>query len=397
MKADKFPERLRRGYSATRGVLDFLERYENWKQASAADACDLALGNPQDMPMEGFVRAISTAAKPLNPEWYAYKMNEPEARSVVSQALRIRDGQDWRPEDVFLTNGATGALMVLMNVLIEAGEEVIYPTPHWFFYEGMICNQGGVPRPVPVKPDFDLDISAIEAALTPATSCVIINSPNNPTGRIYPESTLKELADLLRAASKRFGRPIHLISDEAYQTIRFDGAAYVSPTSFYDQSFLVYTYGKTLLTPGQRLGYVAMAPGLNGAEGMREAIRCAQILDGWAMSSAVMQYAIEDLERLRPDLAKLQSHRDLLVDGLNGAGLQTASPEGAFYVTPRTPIGDDARYADWLAERGVYCLPGSIVGMPGHLRLSITANIEMIERALSILQSVDQDEIISQA
>jgi aspartate aminotransferase len=387
MLPNSFPERLKHGFHATRGVLDFLARYEGWKQAGHSDACDLALGNPQHLAMEGFVAALEQAVRPKDPEWYAYKMSEPDARSVVSDALQKRDGRSWIPEDVFLTNGATGALLVVMNVLIGSGDEVVYPSPHWFFYEGMIRNQGGIPRSVSVSQNHDLDIDAIEAALSPATSCVIINSPNNPTGRLYSESKLHALARILREASLRYGRPIYLISDEAYRTILFDGKKYRSPTEFYEQAFMVYTYGKTLLTPGQRLGYVALSPAMQNRRAMREAIRCAQILNGWAMSSALMQHAIAKLETLRPDIETLQLHRDTLVAGLNKSGFETVLPDGAFYVCPKTPIADDLAYADRLAEKGVYCLPGSVVGMPGHLRLSITANMDMISRALKVFES----------
>jgi aspartate aminotransferase len=270
-----------------------------------------------------------------------------------------------------------------MNVLIEAGDEVIYNSPPWFFYEGMILNSGGVPIAVSVDATtFELDLAAIEQAITQRTRFVIVNSPNNPTGKVYSADTLRTLASILEAASKRYGRTIYLLSDEAYRTIVFDGARFESPTNFYRNSIMVYTYGKTLLTPGQRLGYVALSPEIEEREELRTAIFSSQILCGWAMSSALMQHALRKIDSLSLDMDELQRRRDQFVNGLRDCGYDVNTPEATFYVMPKTPIEDDARFVALLAEEGVFCLPGHVVEMPGYLRATVTANEAMIERAL---------------
>ncbi|MCZ6653827.1 MAG: aminotransferase class I/II-fold pyridoxal phosphate-dependent enzyme [Planctomycetota bacterium] len=377
------PERVRRAHDCIVPIFDFLAQYESWMANPKPTDCDFALGNPQTMPLPGFVTALREATAPQNPGWYAYKMSEPSSREIVRESLLRLTGQSYAPEDIFLTNGATGAVMVTMNALLGAGDEVIYSSPPWFFYEGMILNSGGKPVPVPVQADtFDLDLDAITAAITERTRFVIVNSPNNPTGKVYTRDTLEKLAAILEEASRRIGRVIYLVSDEVYRTIVYDGRQYVSPTTLYRNSIMIYSYGKTLLTPGQRLGYLALSPGIEERLALRDVMASSQILCGWAMSSALMQHALYRLEALSLDVDELQARRDRFVAGLRDGGYEVQAPEGAFYITPKTPIDDDARFAMELAKEGVYCLPGHVAKMPGYLRVSVTASDEMIERAL---------------
>ena len=200
------PERVLRAHAKLNPSIKFLAQYERWLAEADDDYCDFALGNPQTMPLEGFVNALRDAATPQSPDWYSYKMTEPSSREIVQGSLLELTGRDYAPDDIFLTNGATGALLVTMNVLIEAGDEVIYNTPPWFFYEGMILNSGGVAVAVPVNPTtFELDLAAIEQAITERTRMIIVNSPNNPTGKVYLPETLSALATILETASERYG------------------------------------------------------------------------------------------------------------------------------------------------------------------------------------------------
>ena len=288
-----------------------------------------------------------------------------------------------------MTNGATGALLVTMNALIGPDDEVVFNSPPWFFYEGMILNSGGRPVAVNVDPNtFDLDVDGIERAITDRTRFIIINSPNNPTGRVYSPDTLVKLSSMLDGASKNIGRPIYLVSDEAYRAIVYDGTKYHSPTKFYKNSIMIYTYGKTLLTPGQRIGYIALSPRMDDLQELRTILYSSQILSGWAMASALMQHCLWDLEKMSLDVSALQRRRDRFVAGLRECGYEVRTPEGAFYITPKAPIEDDVAFSDILAKEGVFCLPGSVVSMNGYLRASLTASDDMIDRALPIFAAV---------
>lgn len=282
-----------------------------------------------------------------------------------------------------MTTGAFGALAVTLNATIDPGDEVIFITPPWFFYETLILAAGG--KPVRVKVDletFDLDLAAIEAAITTSTRAIIVNSPNNPTGKIYPASTLKRLSELLTDASQRNQRPVYLISDESYCRIVYDGREFLSPTNYYPNSFLIYTYGKTLLTPGQRLGYLALPPGMTDAQAMRDAIFASQFATAYAIPNALLQHSLPELEKLSVDIEQLQERRDLLVGKLRQTGYDVHTPEGTFYLLPRSPLPDDRDFTKLLAEQHIYCLPGSVCEMPGYFRISVTANDDMVERSL---------------
>jgi aspartate aminotransferase len=248
----------------------------------------------------------------------------------------------------------------------------------------MIAANGGTPVRVGIEPgSFDLDLGAIAAAMTERTRAIIVNSPHNPTGKIVPRETLRGLARILDGAAERHGRRIYLLSDEAYSRIVFDDRDYPSPLQFYADAILLYTYGKTLLAPGQRLGYVALSPRMPGREQLREAFFAAQLMTGFAFPSALMQHALAELDTLSIDVAQLQRRRDRLVAALAGMGYEVTTPEATFFLVVRSPEADDLAFADVLAGHGVYVLPGSVFELPGRFRISLTANEAMVERALA--------------
>jgi aspartate aminotransferase len=267
--------------------------------------------------------------------------------------------------------------------VVDPGDEVMFIRPPWFFYEAYIAASGASPVRVKIKPEtFDLDLGAIEAAITARTKAIIVNSPNNSTGKIYGPETLKALATLLGRESQKNGRTIYLISDEAYSRIIYDGRSYISPTAFYAHTLLLYTYGKTLLMPGQCIGYIALSPTMPEREQLRAALFTAQVLTGYAFPNALMQYALPELEPLSIDIPRLQKKRDHVVAELKRIGYDVHTPEGTFYLLPRSPIADDWLFTELLAQDNILCLPGEVVEMPGYFRISLTANESMIEAAL---------------
>lgn len=344
--------------------------------------CDFVAGNPQEMPLPAFSEALRAAAVPRNKDWFAYKMSEPESQRIVAASLKKRYGMDIEPGHIQMTNGAFAAIHSCLRTILDPGDEVIFPSPRWFFYREMIHVNSGVAVKVPVKQDWDLDLEAIRKAIGPKTRAVIINSPNNPSGRIYPDSSVKALADLLREATATNGRTIYLLSDEAYSKILYDDNEFTSPACFYENTFLMYTYAKTLLTPGERIGYIALAPGMASADEVAAAIAVMQVASGWLFPSAVLQHALEDLEGQSIDIKQLQSRRDRLVSELRQIGYDIYPPEGTFYLLPRSPIDDDAAFCEMLARQDVFCLPGSVSDIPGYFRISVTASDDMVERSI---------------
>jgi aspartate aminotransferase len=353
---------------------------------SDPETADFVAGNPQEMVLPEFVETIQRWAVPQDPHWYAYKFNERYAREAVVGALRERRGIDYRPEDVYLTDGAFAGLLLTIRLVADPGDEVIFVSPPWFFYRALIVGAGATP--VRVRCDletWDLDVDAIRASITPRTKAIIVNTPNNPTGRIYPPETLRHLADVLRDAGERIGHPIYLISDESYSRIVFDDRPFSSPTEFHPYSFLIYTFGKTLLTPGQRMGYVVLPPEMPEPEEIRTALMLGQMaFGGNGVPNAVLQRAFADFERMSIDVKHLQARRDRMLDGLREAGYDVHTPEGTFYLLPRSPDPDDGAFVERLAAEKVFILAGGIVEMPGYFRISLTGSDEMVERALPI-------------
>ena len=359
--------------------------------------CDFVLGNPHEFPLPGFVEALRESLTPRDATWFAYKLSEPEATRVVAESLREWRGVPFEADDICLTTGAFGALSVAIGTLVDTDDEVIYISPPWFFYEPMIRYYGGLPVRVDVtEGSLDLDLSAIEAAITPRTRALIINTPHNPTGRIYPAEALEELARILTRAGERYGKPVYLISDESYSRIVFSGSQFVSPTVSYPHSLLIYTYGKTLLTPGQRIGFIALPPHLPGRRELVAALEATQFVNGFAFPNALLQHALPAIDRLSIDIAHLERKRDRLAGELSAQGYEVRLPEGTFYLLVRSPVADDLAFSDMLAARRVYILPGSVFELPGYFRISLTATDEMIERSLPTFAAV-REELVGTA
>jgi aspartate aminotransferase len=379
-------ERIRQITAANETLLSFLPIWEENRRRPGVS--DLAFGNPQEMVVEGFSSALASATTPRDKGHYAYKFSEDESQRTVATQLTKWRGQQFAPEDIAMTPGAFGAIAAALGALVDVGDEVLYSDPPWFFYQSMILSAGATPVSVPVRSDdYDLDLDRIAEAITEKTRLVIVNTPHNPTGRIYPPSTLQGLATVLTDASDRFGTPIFLLSDEPYSKLVFSNAKFTSPAEYYPNTLISYSYGKILLTPGQRIGWLALSPDMPDRESVRSAIFMAQIAGGWLFPSAVMQYSLEKLDRLSIDLVELERKRDLLVAELDDAGYDLQSPEGTFYLWVRSPDPDDVAFVHMLSKQGVLVLPGSTCASPGHFRISLTGTAEMIEQSLPIFRA----------
>lgn len=350
---------------------------------------DFTFGNPHEMPLEGLVAAIREVAVPRNKDWFAYKTSEEAPQAFLAGAVARELGLAFEPPDIALTAGAFGAISVAIRLLLDAGDEAIISEPAWFCYEPMLLSADAVPRKVALRPPrFELDLDAIEAAIGPRTRLVIVNTPHNPTGRIYGREVLAALADRLERASSRIGRRIFVLSDEPYRRLRFDGRPFTSPAALYPWTVVSYSYGKVLLAPGQRLGYLAISPLMPAADrqALRDAMFASQMALGWCFPNAVMQYAVPRLEGLTIDVAALARRRDALSGALAAAGNAVLPPEGTFYLWARW-AGDPASQWDALADRGVFVLPGELMNAPGYFRISLTASDEMVARAVPVFRA----------
>jgi aspartate aminotransferase len=357
------------------------------------DISDFTFGNPHEMPLPGLVSAIRERAQPHDKNWFAYKLSEKEPRAFLADRISRELGLAFAPTDIALTTGAFAAIMVAFHHVLDAGDEAIFSEPAWFCYEPLLLAAAAVPRKVALKgPLFDLDLDAIDAAIGPKTRLVIINTPHNPTGRIYTREMLESLAGFLERGSARVGHRIYLLSDEPYRRLRFDGRGFDTPAAIYPWTFISYSYGKVLLAPGQRIGYLAISPLMPDAErrAFTESMFSAQMALGWCFPNAVMQYAIPDLETLSIDQAALARRRNRLMDAFGAYGYEVLRPEGTFYLWSKWPEGDPVLHWNHLADRKVFVLPGSLMNAPDYFRISLTASDDMVDHALPAFREVGQ-------
>ena len=376
-------ERAVRAKSSVERVTGFFSRIQSLAQNP--DALDFTFGNPHEMALRGLTDAMRAQLEPRSVDWFAYKTNERPAQEAVAAGISAELGLDFEPDDIAMTQGAFGAIQLALALVADAGDEIVIPVPGWFCYEPMLHQANLVPVTAALDPiDFSLDVDAIARAITPKTRVVIVNSPSNPTGRVFPRETWEELAAVLEAASRVHGRRIWLLSDEPYRRIRFDGIGFASPVGSYPWSMIDYSYGKVLLAPGQRLGYLALSPLLPAEE--REELRAALmplgLAIGWGFPDAIMQYAVPVLETLSLDMAELTRKRDRMYGTLTDAGVNVTRPEGTFYLWGEAPGGDGQAFCDALAERGVFLMPGRLFDQPHHFRIALTQTMATIDRAL---------------
>ncbi|MDJ0509166.1 MAG: aminotransferase class I/II-fold pyridoxal phosphate-dependent enzyme [Crocosphaera sp.] len=370
---------------STTPIGEFYKNVTYLSHKNDPNSLDFTLGDSHEMPLPGFVEAIQKHTIPRELGWYGYKESLPKTREVVTQALKKHRNISILPDDILMTNGTVVGLAMCLKLLVEEGEEVIINLPPWLGYRKMVQSVGAQTIGIPVKPKtFDLDLEKIANSITPKTRVILINTPHNPTGKIFSENTLIQLSNILTEASYKYGKPIYLISDETFSRIVFDNKNCPTPTQFYPYSFLVYGYSKTWMAPGQRIGYIALPETMPERQEIKRLMGYLQTLGfGWCFPSALMQYALEDLEKLDLKVDKLQAKRDLMVRELQNMGYEVNIPEGTFFLLVKTPLKDDCAFAELLAQKyQLFVFPGTPQEIPGYIRLSLTANDDMISQAL---------------
>lgn len=346
---------------------------------------DFSLGNPNVEP-PAKVKAIFrelVSDNSLGLHRYMSNAGFVETREAVAGYLSNLNSLSSGPEDIVMTVGAAGALNVVLKAILNPGDEVIIPAPYFVEYNFYIDNYGGIPKTVNTNPDFSLDLLAIEKAISPNTKAVLINSPNNPTGRVYGKDELAQVGQLLTQYSQRYGRPIYLISDEPYRKIIYDGLICPSIFDAYRESFLMTSFSKDLSLAGERIGYIAVHP-LIADKGIiiEGLILCNRIL-GFVNAPALMQRLVPFVLEDSVDITEYKRKRDVLCKGLEAAGYTFTMPGGTFYLFPETPIPDDVEFVRALQEENILTVPGSGFGGPGYFRIAYCVEDKTIEGALS--------------
>ncbi len=344
--------------------------------------CDFSLGNPDVPPPPGVKKALEDLIRKDEPALHGYMPNA--GFPFVREAMAIKVSKEQRlavpMEHIVMTCGAAGALNVVLKAILEPGDEVIFPAPFFVEYKFYVENHGGIPKPVPTKEDFGLDLEAIEKAITKKTKAVLINSPNNPTGQLYSEEELRNLAALLSQKGKDLGHPILLLSDEPYRHLVFDGLETPPIFPLYENSVVISSFSKELSLPGERIGFLALHPEAEDKEELMAAFILANRILGFVNAPALAQRLAAACVEEVVDVSIYERRRDLFCEVLKEAGLEFVKPKGAFYLFPKTPI-DDLEFCKLLQEELILAVPGRGFGGPGHIRLAFCVDEIFIERA----------------
>ena len=351
------------------------------KRERGADAVfDFSLGNPDVEPPPAVLDALRRVVAGNRAGSHGYMPNPgfAEVREAVAGKLRHETGLDFTAEDVFMTVGAAGACNVILKSILDPSDEVLVLAPYFAEYQFYIANHGGRMVIVETDDSFLPDVDRIATAITPRTRALILNTPNNPTGRVYPESVLRDLDEML----SRAGQPITVLSDEPYKSFVYDGQRQPEVASSIANTAICNSWSKSLGLAGERIGYLALSPRLEDGATLRSACAFSNRTLGFVNAPAIWQRVILESmdETIGP--AIYEQRRNVLCDALEAIGYEVRRPEGAFYVFLKTPIPDDIAFTRRLAEEGVLAVPGTGFGRSGYIRLSLTVPLEKIEGSI---------------
>ncbi len=345
---------------------------------------DFSLGNPNLEPPEKVRKTILEVVGDERPGKHSYMPNAglKETREAVAGFLAKEHGVPMTWEQVIMTCGAGGALNVALKTILDPGDEVIVLSPYFVEYLFYIDNHNGIGKLAKTTEDFTLNLGAIEAAITPKTKAIILNSPNNPSGRIYDEKSLRNLGKLFETIGQKNNQTIYLLSDEPYSKIVYDGARVPSIFQAYSESIIATSYSKDLSLPGERIGYLGVNPRMeNWKQAVDGLTFCNRIL-GFVNAPALMQRILVKLQGVSVNVAEYKRKRDSLCRGLNEAGYSFVKPEGAFYLFPRSPISDDVKFVNILLQENILAVPGTGFGTSGYFRLAYCVEDRVIEGSI---------------
>lgn len=347
---------------------------------------DFSIGNPNVKPPEKVKTAIKEILDTEDPNFiHGYMSNSgyPDVREAIAQDINKKYALNLTFKNVAMVVGAGGGLSVVFKTILDPDDEVITFAPYFVAYKDWVENAGGQMVVVPSEEGtFQPNLEALEKSITSKTKAVIINNPNNPTGVIYKHEVIKGLSELLERKSKELGRTIYIVSDDPYREIVYDDIKVPYMLNYYKNTFIVYSYSKSLSLPGERIGYIAFLPEMEEAEDVEICLGNAIRSIGYTNAPSLFQRVVAKCLDETVEIEVYKKNRDLLYNHLLSLGFKCAKPEGAFYLFAKAMIEDDIAFADIAKKYNLLIVPGSAFGYPGYFRLSYCISYEKIEKSL---------------
>ena len=358
----------------------------------AENIFDFSIGNPSipaPAEVEETIRRLLSDTDSLTLHGYTSAVGDPQARQAIADDLNNRFGTDVTADELFLSCGAAPALCAVFKALTFPGAKILAIAPFFPEYKPFAESVGAEFAFVPPDvPDFQINLDALAQCLTEDTAALIVNSPNNPSGTVYTEETLKQLAALLRAKSREFGHPIYIIADEPYRELVYGGVRAPFIPTIYKDTVVCYSYSKSLSLPGERIGYIYVPRQAEDGGKLYWAVAGAARSLGHICAPTMWQKVIARCASLRPDLNAYDRNRQALYQGLVDAGYQVAKPDGAFYLFVKAPGGDANAFSEFAKQKDILLVPGDDFGCPGWLRLCYCVSYDRIQRSLPLFRAL---------
>ncbi len=364
--------------------------FEEGKKLSAIygeeNVFDFSIGNPNVEPPENIKVAINNILSEENPNLVHGYMNNSgfeDVRDIISSHINKKENLSLTKENIVMTCGAAGGLNIILKTLINPEDEVITFAPFFGEYKNYVDNFDGKFTVIPADTEkFQINLELLESSISKSTKAIIINSPNNPSGVIYSEDTLKSLASILEKKQKEFNTSIYLISDEPYREIVYDNVKVPCILNYYKNSFIGYSYSKSLSLPGERIGYVVINSLIDNFSDIVDSLNVANRILGFVNAPSLFQKVIAKCIDAEVDVNVYKKNRDVLYNHLTSIGFSCIKPEGAFYLFPKSPIEDDKEFCNTAKKFNLLLVPGSAFGCPGYFRISYCVSYDKIENSL---------------
>ncbi len=353
---------------------------------------DFTIGNPNMRAPEGVNEtAISILQNmdSLQVHSYTNPLGMMPVRDAIAKSLNKRFGENYTGKNIGMTTGAAGGMNMLLKTILDAGDEVLTFSPYFGDYLAYVENHGGTLIELPPNPpSFLPDVEVVKRALTDKTKAIIVNNPNNPTGVVYGEDVLKEIAAVLEAKEAELGRAIYLISDEPYRELVFDGAVVPFIPKLYKNTIVAYSYSKSLSLPGDRIGYLTVPSEVEDFEQILNGLSTASRILGFINAPALQQLVVGECCETVIDVNFYNQNRELLYNALQEYGFTCAKPEGAFYLFVKSMEEDNYAFSEKAKEFGLVFVPGETFGCGGYVRVAYCVANEMIARSLPMWKAL---------